>query len=267
MVSTADLDDHTAALAAVQAEIVACQRCPRLVAYREEVARTKRRAFRDQEYWGRPVPSFGDPNARLVIIGLAPAAHGGNRTGRPFTGDASGNWLYRALYRAGFANQPTSLHRDDGLQLFDAYITAVCHCVPPNNRPTPDELAACSGYLARELALLPRVRVLLCLGAVAFETTLRVMRARGYDWPVAVANDDEMPERRPRFQHGGEYRWRTSPPGLPPAPVLLASYPPSQRNTQTGLLTEAMFDAVFAHARALIAEVEGGASSGYETKQ
>src|SRR6266571_1678202 len=184
-------------------EIVACRKCPRLVRYREAVARTKRAAFLDWTYWGRPVPGFGDPAARVLIVGLAPAAHGGNRTGRAFTGDRSGEWLYRALHRAGFANQPTSVSRDDGLALRDCYIVAAVRCAPPQNKPTRAEFA---GFL-------------------------RAWRALGHD----------IPTPRPKFHHGG--RW-----SLPPI-TLIASYHPSQRNTQTGLLREAAFDAVFATAR------------------
>ena len=205
-------------------QICNCRQCPRLVAWREEVARTKKRAYRDWEYWGRAVPSFGDPNARVLIIGLAPGAHGSNRTGRMFTGDASGQWLYRALHQAGFANQPTWERPDDGLQLTDCYITAVCHCVPPGNKPLPVEIANCGGYLREELHRLTRVRVVIALGKIAFDT---YCRARGL---VPV----------PEFAHNRVYSG---------APVLIASYHPSRQNTNTGKLTEPMFAAVFANAR------------------
>jgi len=235
-------------LSALAAEVVACQLCPRLVAYRETVARQKRRAYRDEEYWGRPVPGFGDPQARLVVIGLAPAAHGGNRTGRMFTGDTSGDWLYRALYRAGFANQPVSRARDDGLELRDAYVTAACRCAPPDNRPTREELDACRPYLVRELQLLERAQVLVCLGQVAFATTLLAMRAMGAGVPEPA---NEAATAPPRFRHGALYRW-VSVPAREGELWLLASYHPSRRNTQTGLLSETMFEAIFARARALL---------------
>lgn len=208
------------------ARIVSCAACPRLVEYRQDVARKKKRAFREWDYWGRPVPGFGDPQARLLIIGLAPAAHGANRTGRMFTGDSSGDWLVRALYRAGVANQPTSCHRDDGLVLREAYLTAVVRCAPPENRPTREELVRCQEFLAQELALLPSVRVVLTLGRVAFEGYLELLRRQGR--PVAA-----LP-----FRHGGVYELEAS------LPVLVASYHPSRRNTQTGLLSAAMLDAV-----------------------
>src|SRR6516164_3158697 len=168
-------------LGQVQADVIACRRCPRLVAWREQVARDKRAAFRDETYWGHPVPGFGDPRARLLVCGLAPAAHGGNRTGRVFTGDRSGDWLFAALHRAGFANQPTSRHRGDGLRLCDCYITACVRCAPPANRPTTAERDACLEYLAEELPLLKRARVLVCLGGFAWEGVLRTLRALGHE--------------------------------------------------------------------------------------
>lgn len=255
--------DQAAALAALAQEIIQCRRCPRLMEYIAEVARTKRRAYADWDYWGRPVPSLGDPYARLLVVGLAPAAHGGNRTGRMFTGDSSADWLHRALYRAGFSNQPTSTHKEDGLALTGAYITAVCHCAPPQNKPSAEEIRNCSGFLARELELLKTARVILCLGQLAFDNVLRHMRARGYDWPVPVEASGDGPAagsgagsegspgrpKKPPFRHGGEYVWRGVDPSLRRPPILLASYHPSRQNTNTGVLTEPMFDAVFQRAR------------------
>lgn len=223
-----------AALAALTAEVVVCRRCPRLVAWREQVAREKVARFRDETYWGRPVPGFGDPEARILIVGLAPAAHGGNRTGRVFTGDASGDFLFAALHRAGLASSPISRRADDGLTLTDAYIAAAVRCAPPANKPTPAERDECAPYLARELALLDRVRVLLALGGYGWDAALRAMAANGAD-PVAAT--------KPRFGHGaaaevGPYR-------------LVGSYHPSQQNTFTGKLTPAMFDAVIVAAKEL----------------
>ncbi len=220
-------------LAALSARIVRCRACPRLVAWREEVARVKRRAFRDEPYWGRPVPGFGDAAARIVLIGLAPAAHGANRTGRMFTGDRSGDFLYAALHRAGLASQPVSRARGDGLTLRGAFVTAACRCAPPENRPSPGELARCAPVLDAELALLAP-RVLVALGAVGWDAALGALRRAGH--PV--------PRPRPRFGHGAELR-------LPGAPTLVGSYHPSQQNTQTGRLTPAMLDAVLARAVAL----------------
>lgn len=209
--------------------LVACRRCPRLVAHRERIAREKKPAFRDWAYWGRPVPGFGDPDARLVLVGLAPGAHGSNRTGRMFTGDASGDWLYEALHRFGFANQPTSGHRDDGLALRDCYITAAARCAPPGNQPTPQELQNCRPYLAAELRLLWRVRVVLALGRVGHDAWLR---AAGW-------------RERPAFAHGRATR-------LPDGTTLLCSYHPSRQNTNTGKLTRRMWYAVFRKAKALL---------------
>ncbi len=219
--------------------IVACRACPRLVAHRELVARAKRRQFRDDEYWGRPLPGFGDARARVLIVGLAPAAHGGNRTGRMFTGDQSGAWLMRAMHGAGFASIPSSELRDDGLRLRDAYITAAARCAPPDNRPTIDELARCRPYLARERALLEHVRVVVALGAIGFAAVLATERARGV----------ELPRPLPRFGHGAETTIGTV--------TVLASYHPSRQNTQTGRLTAPMLAAIFDRAREL-AEGEGG---------
>ena len=220
-----------------QGEIVDCRRCPRLVVYRQEVARTKVRRFRDWEYWGRPVPSFGLRGARLLIIGLAPAAHGGNRTGRIFTGDRSGDWLYRALYNFGFANQPTSAHRGDGLRLIDCYISAAIHCAPPDNRPLPSEFANCRPYLLDELKGMKRVRVVVALGMIGFKTYFAARKQLGWKNPVPL----------PAFGHG-------LAAGLPDDVMLISSYHPSQQNTQTGKLTEKMFNDVFRKAREAIGE-------------
>jgi uracil-DNA glycosylase family 4 len=219
-------------LARLRAEIVACRACPRLVAWREQVARAKRPAFRDQDYWGRPVPGFGDRDARVVLCGLAPAAHGANRTGRVFTGDRSGDFLFAALHRAGYANQPTSAHRDDGLTLTDCYVTACVRCAPPANRPTPAERAACLPFLAQELRLLRQLKCIVALGAYAWGGALEALRHLA-----------EVPRPRPRFGHGAEARLSRY--------VLLGCYHPSQQNTFTGRLTAAMLDAVLARARAL----------------
>ena len=204
-------------------QIVACRKCPRLVVYREKVARERRRAYREWDYWGKPVPGFGDEKARLLILGLAPAAHGGNRTGRVFTGDRSGDFLYRALYRAGFANQPTSISRNDGLQLYGAYITATLRCAPPANKPLPSELANCRPYFAREIELF-KPRAVLALGGMAMRAYLSLLKDQGHLKSVAPY----------RFEHGANY---TLGPRLP---RLFVSYHPSQQNTFTGRLTEAM---------------------------
>ena len=225
----------------LEAEIVACRACPRLVAWREEVARTKRRAYRDDDYWGRPVPGFGDPAARIAIVGLAPGAHGANRTGRMFTGDGSGDFLYGALHRAGLATQATSRARDDGQRLRGAFITAAVRCVPPGNRPAPDELARCAPFLDRELAALRQVRVLVALGAIAWDACLVALRRAGVI----------LPRPRPRFAHGAEWAPEAPPVGARSAPVLVGSYHVSRQNTQTGKLTPAMLDAVLARAIAL----------------
>lgn len=211
----------------VEDAIVACQACPRLVEWREEVARTRRRAYRDQEYWGKPVPGFGDHQARVLVVGLAPGAHGANRTGRVFTGDGSGEFLYRALFKAGFANQPTGRHRGDGLVLNDLYISAVCRCAPPGNKPTTQEIANCLPYLQQELSLLKRLKVIVVLGQIAFDYTLRLYRQNGYQIPKVS------------FGHGAV---ESLGDGLP---WLVSSYHPSRQNTQTGRLTEAMFDEIW----------------------
>jgi uracil-DNA glycosylase family 4 len=218
--------------------VIACRACPRLVAWRERVAREKRRAYRDWDYWGRPVPGFGDVEARLLVVGLAPGAHGSNRTGRMFTGDSSGDTLYAALYRAGFANQPTARRRDDGLRLMDVFITAVARCAPPGNRPTAEELTACRPFLAREWALMPQVRVVLALGQVAFDGCLRLLRDVGYPVP------------RLKFGHGLHHTFDSSLPGG--LKHLIVSYHPSRQNTQTGRLTPDMLDDVITLAKSLV---------------
>ena len=223
-------------LAALSDTVVACRKCPRLVRHREEVARIKRRAYRDCSYWGRPVPGFGDPRAQLLIIGLAPGAHGSNRTGRMFTGDSSGNFLYPQLYRAGFASQPEARSAGDGLQLRNAYITAVARCAPPDNKPLPIEIANCLPYLEEELDIL-RPRAILALGAIAFETYLRLLVRRG-----------ELKSRAAyRFAHGADFKL----PG--DLPRLFAAYHPSRQNTQTGRLTPQMFAAVLRRIRRALA--------------
>jgi uracil-DNA glycosylase family 4 len=213
---------------ALREEIVSCRRCPRLVAWREQVARVKRASFAGEEYWGRPVPSFGDPAARVMVLGLAPAAHGGNRTGRIFTGDRSGDWLFAALWRAGLANQPESVSRDDGLSLRSCWVTAAVRCAPPVNRPTPEERDNCLPYLVRELSLLVDVRAIVCLGGFAWDAALRVLGS---------------PRPKPKFRHGGELALEGR--------TLLGCYHVSQQNTFTGRLTEPMLDAVFARAKEL----------------
>jgi len=221
------------ALEELEAEVIECRRCPRLVEWREQVAREKRAAFADQEYWGRPMPGFGDPRARVIVLGLAPAAHGGNRTGRIFTGDRSGDWLFASLHRTGFANQPTSVSRDDGLRLRGCWISAAVRCAPPANRPTPQERDNCLPWSVRELELLPQARVIVCLGSFAWDAALRLRAALG----------EPVPRPKPRFGHGAELpadRW-----------PLLGCFHPSQQNTFTGKLTEPMLDAVFTRAREL----------------
>ena len=230
---------NRAALATLAHEIEACRRCPRLVSWREQVARERRAAFAEERYAAHPVAGFGDPDARILLLGLAPAAHGGNRTGRIFTGDRSGDFLFAALWRTGFANQPTSTHRDDGLRVRDAWITAAVRCAPPANRPQPSERDACLPWTARELSLLGDVRVVLCLGAFAWDAALRV--SAQIDRPGAPPRP--LPRPRPRFGHGAEY------PGGPL--TLLGCFHPSQQNTFTGKLTAPMIDTVLLRAREL----------------
>jgi uracil-DNA glycosylase len=218
----------------LEAQVIVCQKCPRLVAYREEVGRTRRRAYRDQEYWAKPVPGFGDHRARVIIVGLAPGAHGSNRTGRMFTGDDSGNFLYRALHRAGFANQPGSAHRGDGLELHDVYISAVCRCAPPDNKPTRIEKANCQPYLETEIKLLEHLEGIVALGRIAFEGVQSIYAGWGYHFaPLVFAHN--------AFNRLGD--------GLP---WLVTSYHPSRQNTQTGRLTEAMFDEVWTQVDRLL---------------
>ena len=227
------MSSRSAELRALTEEIVSCRACPRLVEWRERVATDKRAAYAEETYWARPLPGFGDPAARLLIVGLAPAAHGGNRTGRIFTGDRSGDWLFASLHRCGYANQARSTHRGDGLRLRDAYIAAAVRCAPPANRPTPTERDRCLPYLQRELALLERIKVIVTLGSFGWNATLKVLAWSGV----------EIPRPRPRFAHAAE---------APIGPyVLLGSYHPSQQNTFTGKLTEAMMDTVFERALAI----------------
>jgi uracil-DNA glycosylase family 4 len=219
------------ALQILESEVVACRLCPRLVEYRERIGREKRRAYLACEYWARPVPGFGDPAARILALGLAPGAHGSNRTGRPFTGDASGNFMYPVLHRLGLASQPVALNRNDGLTLHDLWITAAVRCAPPGNKPLPAELSACAQFTERELAALPRLRVAVALGKVAFDAYFEALRRQ----QVIVRKSAYS------FAHAAEYK-------LPNGMTLLASYHPSNQNTATGKLTDAMFEAVFARA-------------------
>src|ERR1017187_798780 len=223
----------------LQKEIVSCERCPRLRRHSAEIAQLKRRAYRDQTYWGLPVPSFGDPAAHVLVLGLAPGAHGSNRTGRMFTGDGSGQMLYRVLHKTGFASQPTSVSREDGMTLHDLYITAAAHCAPPGNKPTPEELRNCRPYFERELELMPNLKVVVALGKIAFDVYLDVLKSRGV-----------IASRAPFvFGHDREYR------PAPGTPVLISSYHPSQQNASTGKLTEKMLADVFRRARN---RVDGG---------
>ncbi len=215
-------------LKVLNAEVVACTRCPRLVTYREQISREKRRAYRDCEYWGKPVPGFGDPNAAVLVLGLAPGAHGSNRTGRPFTGDASGTFMYPVLRETGFANQPTATSRDDGLILTNLYITAAARCAPPDNKPLPEELANCAPYLERELQGLKNLKVIVALGRIGFDSYLNYLKRS-----KAIAGKREY-----EFRHGAQY-------AMPDGRMLLVSYHPSNQNTQTGKLTRQMFTEIF----------------------
>lgn len=223
------------ALVQLNQEIIACTRCPRLIAHCRKIGLEKRRAYLDWDYWAKPVPGFGDPNARVLILGLAPGAHGSNRTGRPFTGDGSGYFMYPVLYKAGFASQPTATHRGDGLRLKDAYITAAVRCAPPQNKPAPDEIANCALFLDREMAALKKVKIVVVLGRIGFDAYLNHLKRRG----LAVSKTTIV------FGHGAHYE-------MPDGRILLCSYHPSQQNTLTGKLTEKMFLEVFVKARKLL---------------
>jgi len=270
-VAWCDLIPDVSWLTILNREVVACTCCPRLVAYREQVAREKRRAYRDWEYWGKPVPGFGDPQARVLVMGLAPGAHGSNRTGRMFTGDASGNFLYPVLYETGFASQPTATDRNDGLKLKDLYITAAVRCAPPDNKPLPEELANCSEFLDRELAELTNVKVVVALGKIGFDAYLNYLKrllsrpfeslhslhrkspglakaarpGAHHDFQSAILKGStQFSKKAYTFKHGASYR-------MPDGNVLLASYHPSNQNTQTGKLTRKMFVEIFKRAAKL----------------
>lgn len=236
-------------LRAIETRLIACERCPELRAYCADVARVKKRAHRDEEYWGKPVPAFGDPHARIVLVGLAPGAHGSNRTGRMFTGDASGVWLFRALHRAGFANQPLQHDRNDGMMLRGVLITAAVRCAPPGNKPTPAQLRRCDSYVREELATLADLRVVVGLGAIGSKAAADALVHAGYTFAV-----------RPRFAHGAAFT-ATSRDGMARSVTLLCTYHPSRQNTNTGVLTEPMFDAIFARARALADQAATTSSS------
>jgi uracil-DNA glycosylase family 4 len=228
-------------LTVLNSEVVACVQCPRLVVHREQIAREKRRAYKDWEYWGKPVPGFGDPEARVLIMGLAPGAHGSNRTGRPFTGDSSGNFMYPVLHETGFANQTTATKRDDGLVLTDLYITAAARCAPPDNKPLPQELANCAAFLDRELEGLKKLKVVVALGRIGFDAYLNYLKRRG----MLVRRSEFL------FQHGAKYV-------MPDGRTLLASYHPSNQNTQTGKLTRSMFLEIFKEAAKIADQSIGG---------
>jgi uracil-DNA glycosylase len=219
----------------LQATIIECRKCPRLVEWRQLTSSEKVRRFQNEVYWGRPLPAFGERSASLIIVGLAPAAHGGNRTGRMFTGDRSGDWLFGALHRFGFANQPSSTHRNDGLRLTDCLITAAIRCAPPQNKPLPDEMDNCRTFLRQELQLLRSQQVVVALGRIGFKAFLEAWRENG----------NALPDPKPEFRHGGEW-------ALPGGPILIASYHPSQQNTQTGRLTRFMFHGIFRRARRIL---------------
>jgi uracil-DNA glycosylase len=225
-------------LAAIERAVVRCTRCPELRAYAAGIAREKKRAYRDCTYWGKPVPAFGDPEARAIVVGLAPGAHGSNRTGRPFTGDASGDFLYPALYRAGFANRSEAVERGDGLELIDCLITAAARCAPPLNKPTPQELRNCFSYLVDEFDALPNLRVAIGLGSIGFAAILKVLDLRGYEFEAG----------KPKFKHGAEATARRGTRTI----SAIASYHPSRQNTNTGVLTIPMFDAIFARANVIL---------------
>ena len=225
------------AFKSIQTEVVSCRRCPRLVRWRERVAREKTRRFQNWEYWGKPNPSFGDPQSQLLLVGLAPAAHGGNRTGRMFTGDKSGDWLYRALHKFGYANQAASVSRDDGLRLHNCYISATCRCAPPLNKLLPSEILNCRPFLVREMTLLKNLKVVVGLGKVGFDSAVKCFVELGWS----------RFKKRPQFGHGVEYN-------LTDRIILLGSYHPSQQNTFTGRLTEPMFDQIFRRALTIIKE-------------
>jgi uracil-DNA glycosylase family 4 len=234
------MPDRSQDLTTIERAVVHCTKCPELRAYTAKVAAERKRAHRDCEYWGRPVPAFGPPNARLMVVGLAPGAHGSNRTGRPFTGDASGDFLYPALYRAGFASGPQAIDRDDGLQLNDCLITAALRCAPPGNKPTPRELSNCFPYLLQEFDALRGLHVVVGLGSIGFAAALKMLRERGF----------EPDPLRPKFGHAVEVRARNGQREI----VAIASYHPSRQNTNTGVLTVPMFDAIFARVNALLKE-------------
>ncbi|HEY1882978.1 MAG TPA: uracil-DNA glycosylase [Candidatus Cybelea sp.] len=234
-------------LTQIESAVIRCRKCPRLRTFAAEIAREKKRAHRDCDYWGKPVPGFGDPQARVILVGLAPGAHGSNRTGRPFTGDASGGFLYPALYRAGFASAPVAISRDDGLRLADCFITAAARCAPPQNKPAPGELRNCFPYLLEEFDALQRVRVTIALGAIGFAAILKMLQARGFTFDGA----------KPSFSHGAHYRARLGERVID----VIASFHPSRQNTNTGKLTVPMFDSIFTKARQILGVDSGGLCS------
>ncbi len=238
------------ALEILNREVIRCVRCPRLVEYRERIGREKRKAYRDWEYWAKPVPGFGDPNARVLILALAPGAHGSNRTGRPFTGDSSGNFMYPVLHRTGFASQPRATHRDDGLVLTDIYITATCRCAPPDNKPLPTEIANCSSFLDRELEMLDKVQIVVVLGKIGFDAYLNHLKRRG-----VLKSKAEY-----KFAHGAKYK-------MPDGRIMMVSYHPSNQNTATGKLNEEMFTQVFREAARLLAKSKASVKSGVAGSQ